>query len=529
VTKTLYTNAKVYTLNPAQPIVDSFVVDETSGSFAWIGNAAEAEGFNNLRDLGGVTVLPGFVEAHTHLEVTAISRYINVDCRYPVVKSITDIQQQIRKKAATVPEGNWILAQGVNFQDQLLEEKRFPTKNDLDQVSTNHPIVFRPSFHMAILNSPALQAAGITRETPDPPAGIIERDIHGEPNGVTRDVEHHLLGIPEPSSEEQQEAFANCVRNEFLARGVTSLFEISHTVDSLRDLIALDTPLRIGVYLHVPGTVDFEQALSGLPTVFTGTNPFFAGVKVFIDGGTTALAAAFNEPYAVDPSTSGKVAIELDELYTYLQRCDEAGIPLAVHAVGDRAQDILVEAMRRLTATGKRRYDVKHRMEHGGNILCHPERQQQFKELGILPVPNPAFIMVFGDALSKYLGEERTRFAYPYKTMIENGLEPAGGGDCAGAEMRSCNPWFNMWCAVNRETRSGKKLHPEESISLMDALRMHTLWSAKAGGVQDKVGSIEAGKHADFILLKDDPFELPVEALKEVLPIQTWIGGKQVV
>ncbi|MFD1708906.1 amidohydrolase [Siminovitchia sediminis] len=525
-TKVLYKNAKVYTLNSSEPIADSFIVDETDGTFAWVGNASEAENFSNVYDLGGATVLPGFVDAHTHLEVTAISRYINVDCRYPTVKSIVEIQRKIKERVASLPPGEWVVAQGVNFQDSLLEENRFPTKEDLDAISTVHPIVYRPSFHMAILNSKALELANITRDTPDPPGGIIERDIQGEPNGVTRDVEHYLLGIPEPSREEQQRAYMHCIQNDFLARGVTSLFEISHTKNSLRNLAAINSPLRIGVYVHVPGTADFEEALNGLPDYLNGNNPFFAGVKVFIDGGTTALAAAYNEPYAIDPSTSGKVAIDIDELFGYLKSCDNAEIPLVIHAVGDRAQDIVIEAMERLTATGKRQFHVKHRIEHGGNVLCTPERQRKFKEVGLIPVPNPSFIMVFGDALGKYLGERRTQYAYPFKSMIENGLEPASGGDCAGAEMRSANPWFNIWCTINRKTQSGKVLHPEEAIDLMDALRMHTIWSAKACGVEDKVGSIETGKFADFILLEEDIFFVPVEELKDILPLETWIGGK---
>lgn len=526
-TKILYKNGNIYTMNMNQPIVHSFMMDDESGKFIWTGNSASDLDADEVRDLNGMTVLPGLIDAHTHMQLSAISSYIYVDCRYPGVTQISDILDRMRNKAHSIPAGNWILGQGVHFQEQKMKEKRYPTKEELDTISSEHPIAFRAGFHITILNTLGLKIAGITKDTPDPPGGIIERGPDGEATGVTIDM-HHFLGIPDPPSDERKKAFSECIQNDFLKHGVTSIFEISHTLDSLRDLNELRPPIRMGVYLHVPGTTHIEHVLTRLPEIFTNQNPFFAGMKLFVDGGTTSKAAAFNQPYCNDCSTSGTTAFDAQSLFDTLKLADESGIQVAIHAVGDRAQDITTDAIRQLNEAPNRNQTIKHRIEHGGNILTTPERQRQFKELGIIPVPNPGFLSTFGDSLETYLGKERTDFAYPFNTLIQNQLEPAAGGDCAGTDMRLCNPWFGISCAVNRKTRDGHSFLPHESIDLLNALRMYTIWSAKAGGVIDQVGSIEEGKYADFIVLNENPFTLPSEQLEFVLPSETWIGGQQV-
>lgn len=522
--KTLYRNAKVYTLNVSQPIASSFVADDDTGEIIEVGGSTSELDVERVHDLQGAVVLPGLIDAHTHLEVTAISQYINVDCRYPGVTKVADILERLQERADQLPEGEWVIGQGVHFQDQLMEEKRYPTREEFDQISTKHPIAFKSSFHITILNTMAMELAGITRDTPDPPGGIIERDQDGNPTGVTRDM-NHLLGIPEPSSEERKSAFERCIRDDFLANGVTSLFEISHTVDSLEDLRDLKSPLRVGTYVHVPGTMEFDEALTGLPELFNRPDFFFAGIKLFIDGGTTSMAAAFNKPYTKDPSQCGTVAYDVAQLNDYLSAADEQGIQVAIHAVGDRAQDKVVAAMAELRDSDNCK-GIQHRIEHGGNILCTPERQQELKEVGLIPVPNPGFLYTFGDSLGVYLGEDRTRFAYPFWSMIHNGLQPAAGGDCVGTDLRLCDPWFGMWCAVNRETRSGNKLLAYESIDLMSALLMYTKWSARSGGIESQVGSLEVGKKADFIVLDMDPFTINKERIKDIKPKETWIGGR---
>ncbi|MGH9561584.1 MAG: amidohydrolase, partial [Terracidiphilus sp.] len=307
-----------------------------------IGSAAA----ERVVDAKGRTIMPGFVDAHTHLELTALALYTSLDCRPPAVKSIADIQHRLREAGEKTRPGRWIHAQGTLFQDRQMLEGRYPNRFDLDHASTQHPIAFRSSFHVTILNSKGLEVAGINRDTPDPPGGGIERDAHGEPTGLTKDM-HHLLGIPEPSAAEKRAALDRCVREDFLASGVTSLCEISHSREGLMMLRELDIKPRIGVYVHVPAIANFREALSGLPQLFNH-NPSYQGIKLFIDGGTTAMAAAFHEPYVLDPSTRGSLAFEADLLAEMVREATDAGIQLAMHAVGDRAQDTVLSSVKNI-------------------------------------------------------------------------------------------------------------------------------------------------------------------------------------
>ncbi|MDE2573038.1 MAG: amidohydrolase [bacterium] len=511
------------TLSHRCPESDAFLV--VDGRVAALGHEIGTLRADRVIDAGGATILPGFVDAHTHLELTALALYTAVDCRPPAVTSIAEVQRRLREAAQRVPPGTWVKGQGTLFQDRQMAEGRYPNRHDLDLVSRHHPVVFRSSFHVAILNTKGLEVAGVDRHTPDPPGGLVERDADGEPTGLTKDM-YHLLGVPEPSQAERRAAIERCVRENFLASGVTSLGEIGHSREGLETMRELSLALRVGVYVHVPAVAGFDEALEGLPETLPGGNPRFQGIKLFLDGGTTAMAAAFHDPYELDPSTNGRLAYDVDELTQMLGRATDAGVQLAMHAVGDRAQDTVIAAARRLPAERVRA--ARHRVEHAGNILCTFERRAQLRDAGLLPVPNPGFIYSFGDALETYLGAERTRSAYPFRSLIEEGAALAAGGDCSGTDARLCQPLFGIACAVTRRTLSGKRLDPGESIAVEQAIRMYTTWAAYAARAESDLGSIEAGKCADFVVLSEDPFTASPQSIAEISVQETWIDGRLV-
>ena len=521
--KTLLRSACLRTLNPSEPVTTAVLIED--GRFVAYARDVGANAADEIVDLGDATVLPGFVDPHQHLEMTAMGQHLGVDCRPPVVGSVRQIKERLRDAVARTPAGEWILGQGTLFQDVQMEEKRYPSRDDMDEVSRAHPIAFRASLHVTILNSKALEVVGIDRNTPDPPGGVIERDQHGEPTGFTRDV-LALLGIPYPTRARRKSAIEQCVREEFLANGVTTLGEISYTEEGLLALAEMNPPLRIGVYVHVPETATFDAALTGVPNLFPAANPRFRGIKLFLDGGTNSLAAAYRRPYKIDPTTRGQLAYNIAELKRMLVAATDAGIQVIMHATGDRAEDTVIAASGDLDPNRVRA--LRHRIEHGGNIECTPERRAQFALTGFTPVPNPGFIHLFGDAYEPYIGEERTHHLYPLRSMIRDGLNPPAGGDCTGTDLRLCNPFFGMWCAVTRRTRAGMTLDENETIDLDDALRMHTVWPAYALRMESEVGSIEPGKFADLIVLDEDPFKLPADRLDKLRVRETWVAGKSV-
>jgi predicted amidohydrolase YtcJ len=521
--RTLIGEAAIRTLNPAHPNATAVLIED-SRFLAYddeIGPGA-ADTFVNLE---GATVLPGFVDAHQHLEMTAIAQHLGVDCRPPGCGSVREIKARLRAAAARTPEGEWILGQGTLFQDVQMEEKRYPSRDDMDEVSRTHPIAFRASLHVTILNSKALETVGINRNTPAPPGGVIERDEHGEPTGFTRDV-HSLLGIPYPTPARRRSALAQCIKQEFLANGVTSIGEISYTKDGLLALAEMQPSLRIGVYLHVPETATFHEALGAAPELFPASNPRYRGIKLFLDGGTNALAAAYRAPYKIEPSTRGQLSYDVDELKKILEIATDRGVQVIMHATGDRAEDTVIAAARALPSEKIRA--LRHRIEHAGNIECTPERRAEFRDAGFIPVPNPGFIHLFGDAYEPYLGDERTHHLYTLRSLVDEGFNPPAGGDCTGTDLRLCNPFFGVWNAVVRRTRAGMILDAKECLGVEDALRMYTTWAAFALRVEREVGSIEPGKLADFIVVAEDPFRAPADRLDKITVLETWIGGTRV-
>lgn len=485
-------------------------------------------------DLEGGTVVPGFIDAHTHFELSALAFSASIDCRSPGVRSIREIVARLRAHAADTAPGAWIKAQGNLFQDQMLAERRYPTRQDLDAASTEHPIVFRSSYHVAILNSKALALAGIGRETPDPPGGMIQRDPQtGEPTGYTKDMYHHL-GIPDPGPDDVRRALAHTAREHYLRHGVTSVHEISHSVAGLRAMRGLidrgAMRLRVSVYLHVPGTVspDGAFALAGDRAIFGDDWMRAVGLKLFADGGTTSMAAAFHEPYAADPSTCGCLAFESPELAPMVDLARGAGLQLAVHAVGDRAQDVVLEALESAPAPPATavRGRPAYRVEHAGNLMCTAERLERLRRVGALPVPNPGFIYCFADSLEAYLGADRAASTYRFRTLLDMGFAVPGNSDCTGTEPLLLQPLFGIWCAVNRRTRAGRRLPAAEAVTAAEGLLMYTRYAARAAGEEEVKGSLEPGKLADLAILDQNPLAVPPEALRDIGVRSTWVGGE---
>jgi predicted amidohydrolase YtcJ len=478
-----------------------------------------------VRDVGDRTLLPGFIDVHAHLEVAARTLETTVDCRAPVCGTVADVLDALRDGLGTQVRDGWMVGQGNLFFDQKLAERRLPTREELDSVSRDVAIALRAGGHITVLNSRALQEAGIDAGYRAPDHSItgmpdVEMGSDGRPTGVVREFDN-ALPLPELGRDELRTALRDGTRRLFTANGVTTVGEISETPAGLELLDGLiadgELGLRMAIYLWAPGTMSVEQACSWTEhlTLRAGEDRFrIQGLKLFSDGGYSAASAATKKPYL--DGHCGKIALTEDGFSKTFHRATEAGLQLAVHANGDGAQEWLCKAI--AAEGGAPAGRLRTRIEHAGNFLPDYEATTAtWTQAGIIPVPQPVFIYTFGDFFESYLGEYGTRGRFPFRRLIDDGWELTGSSDVwVGSEDHATEPMFSVWCCLARQSFLGERLHPEQAVTLDEALAMHTINAARVLGVEEHRGSIEAGKVADLVVLDRDVHRTATDDLRDV-------------
>ncbi|MCW2841817.1 MAG: putative periplasmic protein [Aeromicrobium sp.] len=529
---------RVLWLNDDNPVGPGFVA-VTGDRIVAIGPRDDAAAHigpaTTVHDVGGRPVMPGFVDVHAHVEVAARTLHQTIDCRVPTCRSVADVLDTLRAHLDEAVEG-WLVGQGNLFFDQKLTDRRLPTRDELDSVSEDVAIAIRAGGHVTVLNSRALALAGIDDDyvaadfsvTGMP---VVERDADGRPTGVVKEMDN-LLPLPSLGEDELRPALADGVQEMFTRFGVTTIGEISETVEGLRTYDALHVAeqlhARIRVYLWVPGTVDLDAACSH--DEWTGLHASddllrVHGVKMFADGGYSAASAAVKRPYVMDGHSCGDVALSPAQVAEALGRTGAAGLQLAIHANGDRAQEEVCEAI--TAAGGPVDGAPVPRIEHAGNFLPEPaETTAAWRAAGIVPVPQPVFLYTFGDFFPSYLGDYGRQGRFPLRDLLDEGWPLSGSSDVwIGSEDRATNPFFSIWCCLARTSFLGDVLDADQRITLTEALRMHTIGGARAMGEGDAYGSIEVGKLADLIVLDRDPWACTVDELLEIVVDAVYLGG----
>lgn len=485
-------------------------------------------------DLDKRTAIPGLSDVHVHLSEHSIAEREWVDCRdfFTEVHSVAEILERLARRASELPKGKWVIAHGSPMQDSRLKDKRFPDRKDLDRAVPDHPVSISFGAHVTIANTKALALGGITRDSADPAGGAIVRDpATGEPTGELRERAQLILHqvTPKYDSVQLKEGIVFAL-NQCLKRGVTTVHDIVRYGQPIRAYQELQSEGRLNVRVSLlPRVIESQISAKslielGLTTGFGNEWLRIGGVKMSIDGGITGRNASFYEPYENDPANYGIIRIQQDELNETVFECHKAGIRCCVHAIGDRAFDMALDAYENALRKLPRK-DHRHRIEHMGNWLCTPERIEKLVRLGIVAIPNISLGYFVGDAILDCLGERRMAKAFPLKTLLGHGVMMAGGSD-ASAGYWPVDPLRDIGAYVSRRMRWGQVLVPEERLTVAEALALHTTAAAFAGFEEDVKGRLEVGKFADIAVLDEDPFEAAPERIKDIEVAMTIVGGR---
>ena len=484
-------------------------------------------------DLKGRTAIPGLTDTHVHLSEKGTAEMELVDCRdfYVDVNSVADILQRLANGAAGAPKGSWIVAHGSPMQDFRIEDKRFPDRHDLDRAVPDNPVSISFGAHVTIANTPALAAAKITRDTPDPAGGHIRHDPQtGEPTGELHERAQLIVKkvAPEFNYLQLKDGIVFAL-DQCLQRGVTTVHDIVRYAEPVRAYQELYKEgrmhARVSILPRVIESMIESKSLIelGLITGFGNDWLRIGGVKMSIDGGITGRNACFHEPYENDEHNHGIIRIQQDELNHTVQVCHDAGLRCCVHAIGDKAFDMALDAYENAIEHSPRK-DHRHRIEHMGNWLATPKLMQRMVRSGIVAIPNIAFAYYIGDAILDCVGERRLTKAFPFRTLLKNGVIIAGGSDSPG--YWPVDPLRDIATAASRKMRWGDVWVPEERISVSEAFAMHTTTASWVGFEENEKGTLEVGKLGDIAVLTEDPFEIQPERIKDIKVEMTLVGGE---
>jgi predicted amidohydrolase YtcJ len=520
-------NGKVWTGDSGRPWAEAVAV-RGDKIFA-VGTTAEvrklASGAANIVDLGGALVLPGFIDSHTHF---LAGGFALKSIQLRAARSREEFVALIAAKARELGKGRWVV--NGDWDHQEFSPPELPRKDWIDAVTPDNPVcVNRLDGHMVLANSLALKLAGVTKDTPVPPGGEIVKDpATGEPTGILKDTAMDFVyaKIPEPSFAEKIEAAEASLRHA-AENGVTSVHEMADAASfEVFEELARRSRLTTRVYVYIPITEVDTLARLKLKSPFGSPYLKLAGLKGFVDGSLGSATAYFFEPYTDDPGTSGLLHGQMFPegiMEKRIMEADRAGLQLAIHAIGDRANSLLLDMYEKAVAANGPR-DRRWRVEHAQHL--RPADIVRFGRLGLVAAVQPYHLVDDGRWAEGKIGPERARTTYAFRSLREAGAILAFGSDWTVAPL---SPILGIYAAVTRRTLDGKKPGgwiPEEKVSVEEAVRAYTANGAYAEFAEAAKGTIQAGKLADMVVLDRDIFTIPPEEIAGVKVAMTVFDGK---
>jgi hypothetical protein len=432
-------------------------------------------------------------------------------------RSIKELQEKLFAHAEKNSELSWIL--GGRWDQEKFAEKRYPTRWDLDAAVADKPVFLtRVCGHLAVANSKALRLAGISSRTRVKGGKVDLEESTGQPNGIVRENAMSLVwkAVPKRGDADFEKACALACEKAVEA-GLTGVHWLVTSAREMRVLQKLYSkgrlPLR--VYLGMPAEVLDEVTNLGLLTGFGNEMIKMGFIKILADGSLGARTAALKRPYSDDPRSRGMMLYTQKELCQLVLKAHNSELQIGVHAIGDRAIENVLEAFKKALKKLPRQ-DHRHRIEHCS--VLNPKLIKLMKRLNIIASVQPHFVISDFWA-SDRLGPERRRWAFPFKTLLNEEVRVASGSDCP---IEDISPILGIWAAVARKDNA------DESLSVEEALKTYTLNAAYASFDEGKKGTIEAGKFADLTVLSEDPTKIPPEKIRDVAVKTVIVGGKVV-
>lgn len=525
-------NGKVFTVDPDNPVAEAVAIKGDKiiavGTTSQIRGLSE-DGITTVLDARGRLVIPGFNDAHVH--------YGPLDPDFVELRYTTDpsvITGKVKAQAARSKPGE--LIRGGHWDHEMFTDRKWPAKELIDKVSPDNPVILnRSDGHSTLVNSFVLKESGITRETPDPFGGEIDKDpVTGEPTGILKDAAMDLIKTGEVKSElgpgekaEKEWQGYLLAMKEAREMGVTSLQNAGWG-----DFGAYERLQREG---QLTSRIDIGQPLAGDTAVLkryreqqkkyprTGDWIRFGYLKAFADGSMGSATALMFEPYADEPTTSGLAMWKYEELEKMVVTADKMGFQIGIHAIGDKANNLVLNAFEKaLEINGKR--DSRHRDEHAQTLK--PSDIARFGKLGVIPSMQPTHCITDKRFYEKRIGAERSSEAYVWRSLLNEGSILAFGTDY---QVEPLNPMEGLYAAVTRKDRKGEEGNgwfPEQKLTMEEAIRYYTWGSAYAQFMDDRKGMLRKGYLADIVITDKDLLTIPETEIMKTRVVYTIVGGK---
>ena len=520
-------HGKVWTVDKAHPQAEALAI--IGSHIVAVGSDAEIRSWvgpcTKTIDAQGKSVLPGFNDAHVHF-MSGGNEISGVKLRDAATPK--EFANRIAEHAKKVNKGEWIT--GGTWDHELWGGTPLPSHDWVDAATPDNPVfVTRYDGHMAMANALAMKLAGVTRATKDLPGGTIVRDAQGNPTGLMKDAAMDLITRAIPAeSEEQLLRDARAGMNEAKRNGVTTIQDISSTAD-VRAYQTLEKRGELTLRIHcITPLPQWEApATTGIRAGFGDEWIHLGALKGFADGSLGSTTAMFDQPYSDAPNTSGLPnAMMLPEgnMLKMALGADKAGLQLAVHAIGDKANATMLDIFEQVEKQNGARADRRWRIEHAQHL--RPADFERFAKLGVIASVQPYHAIDDGRWAEKRIGRDRCKTTYAFKTFLDRGVRLAFGSDWTVAPL---SPLLGIYAAVTRATLDGKNpggWFPEQKLTVAEAVEAFTLGSAYAEFREAEKGSLGPGKLADLVILDADLFAIAPEKIKDATVTQTIVGGK---
>lgn len=524
-------NGKIVTVDENESIAEAVAIK--FGKILAVGRNSEIQSLigeeTEIIDLKGRTVIPGLIDSHCHVTSAGARTLMGIiDLSEEAgIRSIADIKAKIKEKAKRTPKDEWIIC--VQEDDSKLTEKRHPTRWELDPATPNHPvIVITVGGHFSIVNSKAFEKAGVTKNTPDPVGGMFDRDPEtGEPTGGLHEKARNII-MPggyygrEPTKEEASEGAKRILMANAKA-GLTCIYDMV-AKPQIRAVLDLKNRGDLPIRVRMDVSIELFSELNKLG-IYRGLGDEWVkicGLKMFFDGAISARTAAVSEPYLHQPDFCGVMATTKEIASKTILEAYDAGYRISAHANGDRAINLYLDIMEQAQAKHPRD-DPRNRIIHC--TVVNPKLVARIKKLDMLPTIFGAYPYYHGDKLIPAFGEKRLEWMFAARSFLDAKVKIAAHSDHSASPFP---PLMGIHALVNRVTKTGKPIGQSQKVSVMEALKLYTINAAYHSFDENSLGSIEAGKYADMVVLGKDILTEPPETIINIPIDMTIVDGKTV-